>query len=102
MLQNATVFFLLLSLYVSLASYCSLRLSKNLMSFQPIKFFACCAEERFMKREECSVDPDTFEEGLVLQLFKMYYELRYCNRIYREMKPGQEIEDKLLFLCIVF
>lgn len=26
-----------------------------------------------MKREECSVDPDTFEEGLVLQLFKIYY-----------------------------
>ncbi len=64
------------------------------MSSQPIKFFACCTEECFMKREEYSVDPDVFEEDLVLQLYKLCYELLYYNCIIGEMKPDQQFEDK--------
>ncbi len=69
-------------------------LLQNLMSSQPIKFFACCTEECFMKREEYSVDPDVFEEDLVLQLYKLCYELLYYNCIIGEMKPDQQFEDK--------
>ncbi len=54
-----------------------------------------------MKREECSVDPDAFEEELVLQLYKLCYELLYCNCIIGEMKPGQQFEDKLFFVLDV-
>jgi len=35
-----------------------------------------------LERVESSVDPDTFEEGLVLQLFKMFYELTFTVRKY--------------------